>query len=305
MAQSFNICENAMLGHALANNFQMPTYMALSLGKSLQKLGKFDQADVMSYYLHLCHISQCDIGEVTKLVYEELKASLTTKSDTLTRNHFKFSVDQIQHASRSAHDKLKGLSSGCNPAQRSFPLAFCPWITDEQLFKTACDEASLTHFSATAGQVSGLVNLICRRLLQSDDWDTAVKTAFLTAPNLLGEIREIRSRYEHDTVLNTHGHPAYAPNTLNTSLYCVTNADSFENALQRASEIDNKYCPTLVGLLAGARWGVPKSILDNCHHGKVNEIRQIAKCFTDEWNKPPALKNDSKKTTLSFTKWFS
>ena len=280
--------------------------MVLLLSKSLQKLHQFDSVDVMSRYLYLIHLSKCSIGKTTILVYEELKASHPiTKSEILTRNHFRFSVDQIQNASRSVHHKLKGLSSGCNPAQRSFPLAFCPWIKDDDLFTTAGDEASLTHFSATAGQVSGLVNLICRRLLKGDDWDIAVKTAFSTAPNLLGEIREIQNRYKHDAVLNARGHPAYAPNTLHTSLHCVTNADSFENALKRANEIEKQYCPILVGLLAGARWGVPKSMLDSCHQNKLNEIRQAAKFFTDKWNKQSSLKNDSTTTTFSFIKWFS
>jgi ADP-ribosylglycohydrolase len=284
MAESFDRCENVMLGHALANGCQASTHLALLLSKSLCKSKKFDPSDVMSRYLYLYHDSKCNIGEATKLVYEELKASLTTTSDTLTRKHFIFPMEKIYNASHSAHDKLKGLSAGCNPAQRSFPLAFCPWINDENLFQLSCDEARLTHFSNIAGQVSGLINLICRRLLKGDQWNDAVKTGFATAPNLLGEIREIQTRYEHDAVLKSQGHSAYAPNAFHTSLYCVTHADSFENALESAKKIEKNHCPTLVGILAGTRWVVPQSMLINSQKDTLDEIHKVAKCFSDEWD---------------------
>jgi ADP-ribosylglycohydrolase len=285
MAQSFDRCENVMLGHAAANDWRASTHLARLLSKSLCKSKLFDPSDVMSRYLHLYYLSPCDMGGATKLVYKELTGNVTATSNKLKRKDFLFSMEKISNASRSAHDQLQGLSGGCNPAQRSFPLAFCPWINDENLFQISCDEARLTHFSATAGQVAGLVNLICRRLFKGDEWNDAVKTAFSTAPNLSGEIREIQSRYEHDPVLKSKGHPAYAPNTLHTSLYCVTNADSFENAVKLANKTESDYCPTLVGILAGARWIVPQSMLTDSQKDTLKEIHQAAKCFTDEWNK--------------------
>ncbi len=285
MAQSFDRCENVMLGHAVANDWGASTHLALLLGKSLYKLELFDPSDVMSRYLHLYYRSNCDVGEAMKLVYEELKVSIKPTSDTLTRKHFLFKMEKISNASHSAHDKLNGLSGGCNPAQRSFPLAFCPWISDENLFQISCDEARLTHFSATAGQVAGLVNLICRRLLKGDEWNAAVNTVFSTTPNLSGEFRDIQARYKNDPTLRSIGNPAYAPNTLHTSLYCVTNTDSFENAVKRANEIEKDYCPTLVGILAGARWVVPQSMLTDSQKDTFKEIQKAAKCFTDGWNK--------------------
>ncbi|CAF1083098.1 unnamed protein product [Rotaria sp. Silwood1] len=302
MAQSFDICEHMMLGQAIADNFQASTDMALSLGKSLQKYKAFKESSVMSHYLYLYHLSKPNVGETTKLVYQELKATITKAPNKLTREQFKFPIEKIKNASQSAHEQLKGLSSGCNPALRSFPLACCPWINDDTLFQIACDEAQLTHYSNTAAQVSGLTNLICRRLIKGDEWADAIKAAFTTVPNLLGEIQEIQHRYQNDTVLNSRVHAAYAPNTLHTALYCVTKADSFESALKHAYELDKLFCPILVGILAGARWGVPLSMLDRCPKDKLNEIHQIAKCFTDEWTKQ--LENGHKKTISSLLKLF-
>ncbi|CAF4692033.1 unnamed protein product, partial [Rotaria magnacalcarata] len=81
-------------------------------------------------------------------------------------------------AVRSAHDKLKGFSGGCAPAQRSFPLGCCSWINENDLYQIVCNEANLTHFCPTAEQASGVVNLICRRLIKDDSWGAAVNNAF-------------------------------------------------------------------------------------------------------------------------------
>ncbi|CAF1291456.1 unnamed protein product [Rotaria sordida] len=285
MAQSFDTCEHMMLGQAVVDSFGASTNMALGLSKSLQKRKAFDGAHVMSHYLYFYHLSKHSIGKTTELVYEELKATITKPPHKLTREQFKFPIDKIHSASRSAHEQLNGLSSGCNPAQRSFPLACCRWIDDNDLFQISCDEAHLTHFSTTAGQASALTNLICRRLIKGDQWNDAIRTAFSTAPDLLGEIREIQDRYENDTRLNSRLPAGYAPNTLHTALYCVTKANSFKSALNHAHELDKTYCPIIVGILAGARWGVPSSMLDKSPKDKLKDIRQVAKCFTDEWKK--------------------
>ncbi len=95
MAQSFNRCENVMLGHVVVNNFQASTHMAHLLSKSLCKLKQVDPSDVISRYLHLYHLSKCNMDETTRLVYEELKASLKTISDILTKEHFNFPMEQI------------------------------------------------------------------------------------------------------------------------------------------------------------------------------------------------------------------
>ncbi|CAF4651463.1 unnamed protein product, partial [Rotaria sp. Silwood2] len=266
MAQlPFDRCESTMLGHAFADNFQALTDMALELSRSLQTCRKW--------------------GKITKTVYEELKSHIKNKSNNFTREDFKFPIKEIYNASRTVHENRHGLSSGCNPAQRSFPLALCPWIDDNNLFQVSCDEARLTHFSTTAGQVSGLTNLICRRLINGDEWNDAIKNAFLIAPDLLGEIREIQERYKHDDILNDtlnlSSPYVYAPNTLHTALYCITKANSFKNALENVHKLDIYHSPILVGILTGARWDVPKQMLRDSPEDKIKEIQKIAAKFSE------------------------
>ncbi|CAF4730509.1 unnamed protein product, partial [Rotaria sp. Silwood2] len=112
-----------------------------------------------------------------------------------------------------------------------------------------------------------------------------IKNAFLIAPDLLGEIREIQERYKHDDILNDTLNLSppyvYAPNTLHTALYCITKANSFKNALEDARKLDTYYCPILVGILAGARWDVPKELLCDSPKDKIKEIQKIAAKFSE------------------------
>jgi ADP-ribosylglycohydrolase len=275
-----------MLGHALANNIQASTYMSIEISQSLRSFKQINQSDIMSHYLYLYHTLRYPMGETTRLVYEELREEIKSKKEKLSLSQFVFPVERIHQASENAHRTLRGLSAGCNPAQRSYPLALCSYIEDEQLFELSCEEARLTHFNPQAGQVAGIINLICRRLITGDDWNVAVKFAFDNAPpNLPRDIKEIEQRYEHDPVLNPTASSGFAPNVLHTTLYCVTNNDSYESALKRAYDIERDHCPTLVGLLAGARWGVPKSVINNSHSDRIPVLKDIAKYFTEKWQK--------------------
>lgn len=285
MAKTFDIIENVMVGHAAVDDWRGPTHLALLLSKSLSKSKRFDASDVMSRYLNLYHHSRCNMGETTKLVYEELLTSVPITSTALTKKDFIFTVEKIYDASQSAHNKLNGLSGGCNPVQRSFPLALCPWIEDHSLFHISCAETRLTHYSPLTGQVAGVMNVICRRLFKGDPWNEAIKAGFSSTLNLLDEIQEIQQRYEQDQFFQATGHPAYAPNTLHTALHCVARANSFDNAIELAEKIEPYYCPLLVAVLAGARWIVPQSRLADRQKETMNDIHKVAKCFNDEWDK--------------------
>ena len=207
MSDLFDKCQSAMLGHVLVNHFQAATHMAIELSKSLQKLEQFDETDVMLRYLTLREKSEFQMGEVVDKVYENLTSNRTSSD----KEPFRFPDQAVQ----SAYEQLRGLSAGCNPAQRSYPLALCQQINDEELFEISCAEAQLTHLNGQAGQVSGIINLILRRLIKGDSWDQAVDFAFENAPSdLAGDIREIRERYTNDHLLSPYTDLRYAPNVL-------------------------------------------------------------------------------------------
>ena len=290
MSQSLNQCQSTILAHALANNFQAATHLATELSQSLQTLGAFDPVDVTSRYLYLRHTQECRMGEVLQKVYENL---LPGSNRSETRERFRFSLERIHQASQAAHQELRGLTAGCNPAQRAYPLALCPKIDDEKLFEISCAEAHLTHFNGQAGQVSGIINLILRRLIKGDSWKEAVDFAFDKAPaDLTADIREIHQRYTDDHILSAHTDPAYAPNVLHTTLYCVNKADSFDDAYTRVQEIDKHYSPTLVCLLAGARWGIPPSIVENSHSDRIRLLKKLGDRFHRDWEKQPSMGNN-------------
>jgi len=68
------------------------------------------------------------------------------------------------------------------------------------------------------------------------------------------------------------------------------------DALRIASETERDYCPTLVGLLASARWGVPQLLINNSPNKQVNALKQLAKCFIAEWKEQWAIANRTKKS---------
>ncbi len=69
-------------------------------------------------------------------------------------------------------------------------------------------------------------------------------------------------------------------------------SSSYEDALKIASVIERDYCPTL----AGARWGVPQSVVNNSKNEQVNTLKNLAKYFIDEWKNQCAIANGTKKS---------
>ncbi len=53
MCKSFDKCESATIGHAIANNFQAFTYMAIEISEILRSIEVFNASDIMSHYLYL------------------------------------------------------------------------------------------------------------------------------------------------------------------------------------------------------------------------------------------------------------
>ncbi|CAF0976879.1 unnamed protein product [Adineta ricciae] len=73
----------------------------------------------------------------------------------------------INESAKTTHDRLDDYTAGCGPAQRSFPLAFCSWIDDDNLLDVSENETVLTHSRSLSESVAGVVNSICRSLLRN------------------------------------------------------------------------------------------------------------------------------------------
>jgi ADP-ribosylglycohydrolase len=282
-------CNGVFIGHAIASQFDSSVQMSQQLSESLLELKRFDGPDIMSRYLYLYHTKRYDLGETTKIVYQNFKDQIKTDRghSPVCREDFLFDQLFIDETVKLADNKLGGYTAGCGPAHRSFSLALCPWIDDDDLFDLAKAEAKLTHYSPLAGQVSGIINLICRSLLRDKTWQDAVQSAFLT-PALHVDVSAVYLEYNRWCTPSKETHPAYAPTVLNAALHYITSSSSAVEAIEKANIGKNFYCLPIIGVLSGALWGIPiemyKNKVDNAHF-KV--IHDIANKFSNQWTSQP------------------
>ena len=260
--------------------------MAIQLSESLLELKAFDRPQIMSKYLALSNSTQYSFGEVATNVYNLLKAenkSVVGNRPASSASSCLVTQAAIDQAVHSVDKKLNGLTAACGPAHRSFPLAFCPWIDDDDLFEVSKQEAALTHANPIAGQVAGIVNLICRALLKNQTWDETINLAFAT-PGLHNDVGDICMRYYRYNAGDESLHPAYAPAALNAALYYVTNSTGVQDAIQKATLKEKFYCVNIVGILAGVRWGVPVEAYRNLSNApQIRVLRDTASKMARLW----------------------
>jgi len=117
-------------------------------------------------------------------------------------------------------------------------------------------EAALTHYSSLAGQVAGIVNVICRGLLKNSTCHHAVQLTF-SMPRLHPDIKNISLHYGCSPHPFVKTHIAYTPTVLNAALYYVTNSKNAMGAIRTAVTNDQYYCAPVAGILAGVLGGIP------------------------------------------------
>lgn len=178
---------------------------------------------------------------------------------------------------------LDGHTAGCSPAQRSFPLALCSWINDDDLFELSMKEAALTHYNSLAGQVAGIVNVICRSLLKKKSWHDAVESAF-SMPRLDTDVLNVHARYGRSPHPFVKKHPAYAPEVLNAALHYVHSSNNAMQAINIA-RINGQYCcAPIVGIIAGALWGIPQDMyINKVNDAQFTTIRDRATKLSSQW----------------------
>lgn len=278
-------CNGAFIGHAIASDYDPSISMATSITDSLVERGKFDGSDILSRYLYMYHTQRSEIGEATKSLYQLASNNIPNAGNqsSISRQDFLFDQSIINEYVKITDKNLNGYTAGCGPAQRSFPLALCSRIDDADLFELSMKEAALTHYNPLAGQVAGIVNVICRSLLKNHSWHNAVQSAF-TMPRLHDDILSVSNRYSRSAHPFVPTHIAYAPTVLNTALNYVTTSTNAADAIKKARSNDQFYCAPIVGILSGALWGIPQNMYAN----KVNDatfltIRKAASKLSSQW----------------------
>jgi ADP-ribosylglycohydrolase len=285
MASSQTRCDGVFIGHAIASQFDASVQMALQLSGSLLELKRFEGSDVMSRYLYLYHTKRYKMGEITIATYQNLKDIIKNSSghSPVCREDFVFDQSIINETVKLTDDKFGGLTGGCGPVHRSFPLALCPYIIDDELFDITMKEAALTHYSRVAGQVAGIVNLICRSLLRNKKWHEAVQSAF-SAPSLHADVNDVCIGYGRRWSLSKTTHPAYAPTALSAALHAISISKSAAEAIQQASVEGNHYCLPIVGILSGALWSIPTEMYkDKANDLQLKTIRDTAHKVSNQW----------------------
>lgn len=275
-------CEGAFTRHAIASQYNPSIFLALNVSDSLLDCKGFDGPDILSRHLYFYHTKPCEIGEITKDIYQQAMKRIN-ESTTITRQNFRFDQSFIDETVQLADKNFDGHTAGCSPAQRSYPLAFCPFISDEDLFDYTKNEAKLTHYSPLAGQVAGIVNLICRSLLKGINWNDAIRTAF-GEPHLHNDVKAIYGRHHRWAKPAVETHLAYAPTVLNAALHYVATSESAAQAIENARNKDKDYCTPIVGILAGTRWGIPIDMFkDNVNNIELKTLREAASKLSDLW----------------------
>ena len=272
-------CKSAFISHAIASNYDESISMPNNVGESLLEKKEFNGPDILSRYLFSYHMKQFAIGEITNYIYKAAlsKSQTTPNSSSITRQDFLLHSSDITEYVKGIDQQLNGLTAGCAPAQRSFPLALYAQIDDADLFELSKKEAALTHLSPVAGQVAGVVNRICRSLLRKATWSDAVHSGFVL-PGLPIDIISVSNRYMRCSDPFSQTHAAYAPTVLNAALYFVHQSTNAKEAIEKARAKGSCYCLPIVGCISGIRWGIPVEMYTN----KVSDPKFLTMCDTAE-----------------------
>jgi ADP-ribosylglycohydrolase len=228
--------------------------MAVRLAESLVACGGFNAADILERYLAWWREGAFDTGPVSDRAFALMATGMPA-----------------QEAAAQVHREFGGMTAGCNPAHRSSPLSMLAAIAYEDLAGRAMVEARLTHHDPVAGEIAATVNKLCRALIRCAAWEVA--------------LRQCDGFDGQDGPGNNGG---FAPDVLRAGIYFVGTSGHFAEALERSLAFAGpaNYCPVLVGVIAGARWGasaIPPSSL--AHVDILPRVKTTAESLASGWVK--------------------
>ncbi len=251
-----------LLGLAAGDRNGGPIRMAVHLAESLADRRRFDPEDVRARYLEWWRDGAFDTGPTSATVFRLIEDGMEP-------------ADAVERV----HDQSGGMTAGCNPAHRGAPLAMASFLDDDELAGCAFREARLTHQHPLAGDAAAAVAVLCRALIHGSKWSDALATA------KMGRLQPtIEALDEHDPWPLSSG--GYAPDVLRAMVHFVTRNENFADALSASLDFAGpaNYCPVLVGVIAGARWGaasIPVPMLLGCD--LLGRVRDVSDRLANEW----------------------
>jgi ADP-ribosylglycohydrolase len=255
-------CRGVFLGLAAGDRNGGPIQMAVRPAESLVEREAFDPADVARRYLQWYREGAFDTGPVSGRALQLMASGMSAPE-----------------AAAQVHREFNGQTAGCNPAHRAAPLSMLASLADDDLPRCAAAEAALTHQHSLAGDVAGLVVMLCRLLIRGVFWGIAVeKAAVGRLPETQGALQAAKSGPG-----STGG---FSPEALRATVFFVATSSSFSEALNRSLAFAGpaNYCPVLVGAVAGGRWGsaaIPTDALS--HVGIVGRVQDAANVLASNW----------------------
>ena len=251
-----------LIGLAAGDRNGGPIRMAVQLAENLAALVCFDPQAILQRYLTWWQTEGFDTGPVAAGVFNLIGAGVAPAD-----------------ASAQVHAANNGLTAGCNPADRSAPLAMAAFLPDAHLAKYAQTEAALTHWHPLAGDVAAATTVLCRALVQGCTWPTALQMAQAdrTAPT----VTALSSA--SDTPVHRDG---FAPHVLQAAVHFVHTHHELTAALDAALLFAGpaNYCPVLVGAIGGARWGAAHIEMRHLNHCTiVSQVQAIAEKLALPW----------------------
>ena len=116
----------------------------------------FVPSDISDRYLDWWQSGAFDTGPTFSLVFSRVSQGMSQ-----------------DRAVRETDKLLDGATAGCNPAHRIAPMAAFSFIETENIPVIARAEARLTHWHEHAGDAASIIALLCRLMIQGNDWQSS------------------------------------------------------------------------------------------------------------------------------------
>lgn len=200
-----------------------PTKIAQILFESIETCQQLDVNDVTARYLEWWKADAFDTGPVFDAVFQKVNEG----------------VPRIE-ATHQVHLKFNGSTAGCNPPHRIAPIALFEFISTSAIAERARSEARITHWHPIAGDMSAIMALLCRFVLEEQSWEEAKKMTKALEP----EAWELIEQAD----ISDDG---YAPNVMRTAIMFLDQPNSLERSFEFAGF--SNYCPVIVGALDAIR----------------------------------------------------
>ena len=200
-----------------------PTAMAGILNDSLQANQTFDINDLTERYLNWWRTDAFDTGPVFDAVFQKIDKGMEP-------------VTAVQ----SVGSELNGNTAGCNPAHRIAPMALFNFIPTDLIAEYARQEACISHSHPIAGDMSAIMALLCRFLLEGWSWEEAKIQVRASEPEAWALIKTA-----------SISNDGFGPNVLRTAIDFLDRPNSLLQASKFAGL--GNYFPVIVGTIEALR----------------------------------------------------